>query len=119
MKEEDVAAVRAARNQSLFRGVNEKIEEINETFESMLERMDCVCECADDGCMERIEVSLKQYEEMRRVPTHFMVSPGHVLPDVERVVRDEGQFVVVEKLGEAGMIARQLDPRRERVSLQT
>lgn len=108
----DESAARAARNQSLFRGVNERIEEINEAFAVLLERMDFICECADDGCMNRIMVRLDEYEEMRRNPTHFMVDHGHVYPQFEAVVKEYDGFVVVEKFGEAGTLALQLDPRR-------
>ena len=84
------AALRVARNQSLFRAVNEQIEATNEKFHvSLGDRIDLVCECAADDCMERITVTLEQYEQLRRVPTHFMVKPGHVYPEFERVVEKD------------------------------
>jgi hypothetical protein len=107
------AALRVARNQSLFRAVNEQIEATNEKFHvSLGDRIDLVCECAADDCMERITVTVEQYEQLRRVPTHFMVKPGHVYPEFERVVEKIDGFAVVEKFGEAGKQALKLDPRR-------
>jgi len=107
------AAIRVARNQSLFRAVNEQIEASNEKFSVILEdRAAFVCECADDSCMDRIEVTIAQYEELRRVPTHFIVKPGHVYAAFERVVDEIEGFTVVEKFGEAGEQALKLDPRR-------
>jgi hypothetical protein len=41
------------------------------------ERVEFVCECANDNCLERIANTLAQYE-LRRFPTHFVVEPGHV-----------------------------------------
>ena len=85
----ETAALRVARNQSLFRSVNEVIEASNERFKVRLnERADLVRECADDRCMERITVSLAQYEDLRRFPTHFMVKAGHVYRDFERIVEE-------------------------------
>jgi hypothetical protein len=107
------AAIRVARNQALFRSVNEQIEATNARFTTLLgDRVDFVCECADDSCMERIALTLDQYEELRRVPTHFVVKPSHVYRQFERVVEEIDGFVVVEKFGEAGKQALRLDPRR-------
>jgi hypothetical protein len=44
----------------------------------------------------------------------FTVAPGHVYPDVERVVETDGlgnRYEVVEKFGEAGALAVALDSR--------
>jgi hypothetical protein len=111
--EDKDAATRIARNQALFRSVNEQIEAANQTFSVLLEdRVDFVCECADDSCMERITVTLAQYEDLRRFPTHFFVKPGHVYREFERIVEEIDGYVVVEKFGEAGRQALKLDPRR-------
>jgi hypothetical protein len=108
------AALRVVRNQALFRSVNEQIEAVNERFSVSLDgdRVAFVCECADDNCMERITMTLAQYEELRRFPTHFFVKPGHVFRQFERVVDELDGYVVVEKFGEAGKQALRLDPRR-------
>lgn len=107
------AADRVARNQALFRSVNEQIETRNERFGVTLERINFVCECADEHCMEQVAVTLSEYEDVRRVPTHFIVKAGHVYRDFERVVETiEDEYVVVEKFGEAGKQAIRLDQRR-------
>lgn len=102
---------RAARNEALFRRVNERVEEVNKAFESILEEADFFCECADVECIEKIRMSLPEYEAVREVSTRFMVKPGHVLPDDERVVEERVGYLVVEKVGEAGERAAELDPR--------
>jgi hypothetical protein len=96
------AALRAARNQSLFRNVNERIEEVNEAFRLVLEDAEFVCECADDDCMDRIPLTVDEYADVRRVSTQFVVKPGHVYPSFEQVVNENGTHVVVEKFGVAG-----------------
>lgn len=103
---------RAARNESLFREVNEKIESLSRDSNSTFHEFSC--ECADQACVERVPLTLEEYEYVRRDPTHFLVKPGHVYSDVERVVETDGsgtRFAVVEKQGEAGAVAVSLDPR--------
>ena len=103
---------RAAHNQSLFREVNEKIETVSRNETAIFHEF--ACECAEPECVERIPMTLEEYEHIRRIPTHFLVKPGHVYPEAERVVETEGdgtRYEVVEKLGEAEKLAVELDPR--------
>jgi hypothetical protein len=102
---------RAARNEALFRRVNERLEEVNEGFQLVTDNAEFVCECAQIDCAELIGLSLAKYEAVRRVPTQFVVKPDHVLPDQELVVERNDEYVIVEKVGHAGERARQLDPR--------
>jgi hypothetical protein len=104
---------RAARNEAMFRRVNERLEEVNQGFQVVTDNAQFVCECASLECAEQIELTLPQYEAVRRVATHFMIKPGHWLPDEERVVERHGDYLVVEKVGHAGERARQLDPRSD------
>ena len=39
------------------------------------------------------------------------VTPGHVQPDVERVIEQHRVYWVVEKFGEAAEVAEETDPR--------
>ena len=102
---------RAARNEALFRRVNERVEEVNKAFEAILDEADFFCECADIDCMEKIGMTRGEYEKLRDVSTNFAVKPEHVLPEVERVVEERPGYIVVEKVGRAGERAAELDPR--------
>ena len=104
-------ADRAARNEALFRRVNERVEDINEAFEPILGETDFFCECADIDCMERIRMSLQEYEALRQVSKQFAVKPGHEDPRTERAIEERVGYVIVEKIGHAGERAEQLDPR--------
>jgi hypothetical protein len=106
-------AIQAAHDQSLFRGVNERLRELNEAFEAV-DDSEFLCECARQECMQPVSIPISAYEEVRRVPTHFAVAPGveHVFADVERVFEEHGAYWVVEKFGVAGVAAIKLDPRR-------
>ena len=103
---------RAGKNQSLFRDVNERVSEVNKAHGLWVTLSDWICECADETCTERIELTPQQYEEVRDNPTHFIVAPGpeHVIPDVERIVERHGRYWVVEKVGVAAAVAEHLDP---------
>ena len=114
---DQTAQLRVARNQSLFRAVNEQIESTNERFGVALERCNFVCECADERCTEQISLRLAAYEDVRLVPTHFVVMAGHVQRQFERVVEENDRYVIVEKFGDAGKEAIKLDKRHSPLHL--
>ena len=99
------------KRQSLFREVNERIEELSEEFD-LRDAMQIMCECGSGGCKGTIVLTEEQYEALRRIPTHFAVLPGHEIPALERVVEHHEGFIVVEKIGESAIVAVRLDPRR-------
>jgi hypothetical protein len=94
----------------VFREVNEQIAKrtglLAETGYHLF-----ICECSDPGCSESLEVTPAEYEAVRLEGTRFLVVPGHQQTRIERVVGDNGRFLVVEKQGPAGEIAAG-DPRR-------
>jgi hypothetical protein len=106
-------AIEAAKNQSFFREVNERMRGLSESVEQVGGGADFLCECAGENCTDPVQITLDDYEEMRRVPTHFAVAAGmdHVFPDIERIVAKRDGYFVVEKFGEAGLAAIKLDPR--------
>jgi hypothetical protein len=111
-KQPDVDRVkRAARNQSAFRQVNEHLEGFATRVQDSAGKTVFACECADVACFEQIEMTVDEYEAIRSDPNLFVVLPGHVYADVERVVRENGRFVAVAKFGEGAMIAAAADPR--------
>jgi hypothetical protein len=69
------------------------------------------CECASGACEQMVSLSIDEYEEVRSVPTHFVVAHGHVDRRVELVVRETARYQVVEKLGVAAKVASRLDPQ--------
>jgi hypothetical protein len=105
-------ALRAARNQTLYREVNEKIVELNKTFSDLLDAGGTwVCECFDPDCTEPMELTLGEYEQLRAHPNRFAVRPGHIDERVERVVEEHEHYVVVAKLGVGEAYAISHDPR--------
>jgi SpoU rRNA methylase family enzyme len=104
-------ALEIGRRQSLFREVNEQIEALAGDFD-LLDQISIICECASAECHEQIALTETEYEDLRRIPTHFAVLPGHDIADVERIVEKNDRYVVVEKVGESAVAAIKLDPRR-------
>jgi len=102
---------RIGTNEALFRDVNERLKEAAEAFSIGPRELDLVCECADAECVERVRISISEYEAVRNDPQLFIVAPGHVARDVERVVERRNGYDVVSKTGLASQIAEQTDPR--------
>jgi hypothetical protein len=103
---------RLAANQSLYRSVNEQIEALNQAFaETVGIGGEWVCECADLNCTVIVSAQLYEYESVRRNSRTFLVFPGHVFPEVERVVDENERFVIVEKLGAGAEAAEAADSR--------
>jgi hypothetical protein len=101
---------RIAANEAAFRDVNEGIargqwpgeEDHLAAFR---------CECARLGCNAVVEVTARDYERIRAQARHFIIAPGHQLPDVEDVIETAAGYLVVEKTDEAGRSAERMDPR--------
>jgi hypothetical protein len=106
---------RLAGNEALFREVNERVAEVAENFvqvETHSEPVEFSCECGRADCMEQIAMTLVEYEAVRHAPTRFAVVPGHEVPDIERVVDRQSNYLVVEKQDDdAAEVARETDPR--------
>jgi hypothetical protein len=102
---------RAARNESLFRDVNERIKSTATKLSPMFTEF--MCECADDSCFEHVSLTTEEYSSVRRMgPVYFIVRPGHEAADIERVVGGEAnRYEIVEKHEVAAEVAAELDPR--------
>lgn len=81
------------------------------------QEIDLACECMDERCMQRVTMTVGEYETVRADSNSFFVKPGHDVPDVEEIVRETADYVVVSKLGAGAAVAERLDPRkRKRIS---
>jgi hypothetical protein len=107
----DAREERIARNEVLFREVNERIRELADPPREA--RIEIFCECGLDDCTERIEVRVRDYELVRAEPTRFVLREGHEISDVEDVVISPDGYLVVEKLGRLAVVARETDPRSD------
>ena len=83
-------------NEALFREINEQITALNDLGAKM-ETFTVVCECGNERCAEVVDVHRSHYEAARAQSDRFIVASGHVLPEIEKVVEQHGDFVVVDK----------------------
>jgi hypothetical protein len=90
-----VSLERLARRRTLFREVNERIEELTDSRD---ESIQILCECSDTECLVTLELSKEDYERVRSEPTWFAIERGHEIPEIERVVGEFDGYAVVEKI---------------------
>ena len=106
---------RLARNEALFREVNERVAEVATHFievETKGEAVEFICECGSRDCAEPITMTVAEYQAIRAEATRFAVLPGHELPEVESVVKRHPTYLVVEKRqADAQEVARETAPR--------
>jgi hypothetical protein len=103
---------RIGLNEAVFREVNERIEDLAETFDLKSQPLDLICECGDASCVQRISMTHAEYEQLRSEAHRFAVYPGHESPDVEQIVQKRGGYDIVQKnKGLPERIAEQTDPR--------
>jgi xanthine/CO dehydrogenase XdhC/CoxF family maturation factor len=101
---------RAARNEALFREVNQNIARLEEQHGSALGEPVFICECPSDACTEPLVVDVGVYQRVRAQPRLFLVLPGHEDPQLARIVERHGDYLIVEKTGVAGEVAERMQP---------
>lgn len=96
---------RKARNQALFREVNERIAELSARLDGGATQ-GFICECSQAGCTEIVTVPVETYARVRNDSTLFLLVAGHQDADHEVVVEDVGSYLIVQtKPGAATEIA--------------
>ncbi|MGH2996794.1 MAG: hypothetical protein ACRDM9_10815 [Gaiellaceae bacterium] len=101
---------RLARNEALFREVNERIADVSSSYE-LGDSLEFLCECGSQDCRDAISIVRADYERVRSEPDRFVVMTGHESLEIERVLERRDGYLVVAKIGEAGAIAEETDPR--------
>jgi len=104
---------REARNQTLFREVNERIEQFAARFATDGHNR-LICECGNPECTQQIEVTADEYDCVRAHASRFVVALNHENPETESIVAQNERFAVVETYaGAFSRIARETDPRSQ------
>ncbi len=98
-----------ARNEVVFRDVNERIADLGSA--DGLDAVRFLCECGDRDCVRELVLARPEYETLRADPLLFAVAPGHVAPDVEVPLAESDRFWTVRKLPGEQAQARANDPR--------
>jgi hypothetical protein len=90
---------RGTQNQELFRTANERLEDRVHEYGRDDIPIPFLCECADDACLGRVELTIVQYGAVRTHPNRFVTLPGPPRVEGEKIVEDNGHFHIVEKEG--------------------
>ena len=109
----DIRDDRAAKNESLFRDHNESVEMDHAVYHGA-NPAEWICECADETCATSVQLTVVEYEAVRANAAHFLVAPNDdhtAASDIERVVKREERYWVVEKIGRAAEVSERFDPR--------
>jgi hypothetical protein len=101
---------RIARNEATFRRINEDIERGRDADDDAT-LIGFVCECGSADCARLIELTSREYEEIRGNPCTFAIVHGHEYSSVESVVERHDRYAVVRKLEPTSAIAKETDPR--------
>ena len=88
---------RMLENEQLFRTANDRLRDQIERAVRPGQAIPFLCECLDELCLDRVEMTLDEYRGVRANHDTFAVAPGHAAPPGEVVVEDHGEFQVVQK----------------------
>ncbi len=94
---------RQAKNEALFRAVNERIAALDRKMAASSGNEDVLyefeCECGrDERCDTFVRMTLAEYDVVRAQDDRFAVAPGHETHDLERVVGRTERYVIVDKI---------------------
>jgi len=109
----DERKARIARNETVFRALNEDLED------SVLRRREAtdlagfVCECGDSACEDIVRLDVSTYESIRADPLRFFLVPGHEAPDAEDIVDRTAGYLVVRKHQDVAAVAEDADRRTD------
>jgi hypothetical protein len=93
-------AERAARNEQVFRSVNEHIHTAADRHGRDVP-LRFHCECGRASCFETIDLLPDTYERVAATRYRFIVLRGHEEREIERVIETHDEWLVVEKFGDA------------------
>jgi hypothetical protein len=90
---------RLIANQEAFRSANERLQAIVEDAATADRLIPFICECADDDCLGRIEMTGAEYDEVHADRDSYSVLHGHPRMDGEVVVEQRALYDIVSKRG--------------------
>ena len=88
---------RFVENERLFRIANEGLRERVEDIVEPNQSIPFLCECIDETCMARIDLTPQEYEIARSDDQWFVIAPGNPRLDGECIVEEEEHYFIVTK----------------------
>ena len=90
-------AERRAEIQYRFNNANNRLRDLVEERVRPDQGIPFLCECADDGCLARVELELSEFEYLHENADVFVIVPGHPRIEDEVVLYREDRFEQVGK----------------------
>jgi hypothetical protein len=88
---------RLVENEKLFRTANERLRERAEDIVEPGQSIPFLCECIDETCMVRLDLTVDEYAKVRADDEWFVIAPGHPRLEDERIVEKGDRFLIVSK----------------------
>jgi hypothetical protein len=88
---------RREENQRQFQRLNQRLHDVVESQAPDATPVPFLCECADEHCMGRVEVSPDQWQAVAERPNYFLIMAGHPRTEGEEIMDTLGPYEIVEK----------------------
>jgi hypothetical protein len=88
---------RLEENQHVFRSANERLSGVVEAGVVSADPVPFLCECADEECMGRVDLTLDEYRELRSHERQFVMVHGHARTEGEEVVAERNGYDITKK----------------------
>lgn len=86
----------SSRDESVVR-TEEFFKRVNDTMRNELGDGDAkfLCECGNIACTERLALTAEDLRLLHSIDGSFAVLPGHQIPEIETLVKENGQCAIV------------------------
>jgi hypothetical protein len=81
----------------MSRSANQRLQDVAGRTAEDGEVIPFLCECGDNDCLGRIEISIDEYFIAHLAREHYIIPAGHPRIDGQVVVDDRGHYEVVAK----------------------
>lgn len=68
------------------------------------------CECSDENCTQRIQLTLGAYNKLHKDRSTFTIACGHDVPSIEKVIDKQPHYWVVKKFEKPPESVDSLEP---------
>ena len=88
---------RREENQRQFQRLNQRLHDVVEKKVPDATTVPFLCECAEERCMGRVDVSPGQWQAVAERPNYFLIIAGHPRTEGEDIMDTLGPYEIVEK----------------------
>jgi hypothetical protein len=85
------------QSQQIFRSANERMQALAVAIVPAEQLIPFLCECADDGCLGRVDMKLGDYDDIHRDRDQYSILRDHQIADGERVIEQRPLYDIVSK----------------------